>query len=402
MTSVYMLSEMEPIAQEMIAHMSHQIDNPALRDSKFIFDRLLYIDINIHRLLLTRGSSYIPLPDWIARKKAIINPKNADNKCFKWAVIAGSRWEEIGKDPERISKLSRYETEFDWNEISYPVSTKNISKFEARNEIGINLLAVEGRTIYICRKGANYERKLNLMILEKDDKKHYVAVKSISRLLSMANSRHKESQYFCDNCLNGFKTQESRYSYYEYCTQNEAVKIEMPEKNTTAKYSNGQHQFKVPFIMYADFESILEPIQGARNNPNIPSTRGVNSHVPSGWCLHTKFAYGQVKNPTSQYRGADCVESFCKHIISEARRLYSSFPEVPMLPLTKSQLKSHNSATKCHICFKEFKDKSTEAHSAGEAQCGCSTGKVRDHGHYTGAYRGAAHYGCNLRYKTPN
>ena len=202
----------------------------------------------------------------------------------------------------------------------------------------------------------------------------------------MANSRHKQSQYLCDNCLNGFKTQESRDSHYEYCTHNEAVKIEMPKKNTTIKYSNGQHQFKVPFIMYADFESILEPIQGARNDPNIPSTRGVNSHVPSGWCLHTKFAYGQVKNPTSQYRGADCVESFCKHIISEARRLYSSFPEVPMLQLTKSQLKSHNSATKCHICFKEFKDK----------------GKVRDHCHYTGVYSGAAHYGCNLRYKIPN
>ena len=147
MTPVYMLSEMEPIVQEMIAHMSHQIDNPALRDSKFIFDKLQYTDINIHRLLLMRGSSYIPLPDWLAKKKAIINPKNVDNKCFKWAVIAGSRWEDIGTNPERISKLRRYEAEFDWNEITYPVSKKNIGKFEARNGIGINLLAVEGRTI---------------------------------------------------------------------------------------------------------------------------------------------------------------------------------------------------------------------------------------------------------------
>ena len=335
MTPVYMLTEMEPIVQEMIAHMSHQIDNPALRDSKFIFDKLLYTDINIHRLLLTRGYSYIPLPDWLAKKKVIINPKNLDNKCFKWAVIAGLRWEEIGTNPERISKLRKYEDEFDWNEIMYPVSTKNIGKFESRNGIGVNLLAVEGRTIYICRKVGNYERKVNLMILEKDDKKHYVAVRSISRLLSMANSRHKESQYFCDNCLNGFKTQESRDVHYKYCAYNEPVKIEMPKGNAIVKYSNGQHQFKVPFIMYADFESILEPIQGARNNPNLPSTRGINSHVPSGCCLHTKFAYGEVKNPTTQYRDVDCVERFCEKIISEAKRLYNSFPEVPMLKLTK-------------------------------------------------------------------
>ena len=138
--------------------------------------------------------------------------------------------------------------------------------------------------------------------------------------------------------------------------------------------------------MYAEFESILEPIQGAKNNPNISSTRGINSRKPSGWCLHTKFAYGKVNNPTTQYRGADCVERFCEKIISEAKRLYSSFPEVPMLPLTKSQLKKQKTAKECHICFKEFKDK----------------GKVGDHCHYTGVYRGAAHFGCNLRYKIPN
>ena len=138
--------------------------------------------------------------------------------------------------------------------------------------------------------------------------------------------------------------------------------------------------------MYADFESILEPIQGVSNNPNEPSTRGVNSHKPSGWCLHSRFAYGEVKNPTTQYRGSECVEKFCEKIIREVKRLHKSFPEVSMLPLTKEQMKEYKKATKCHICFKEFKDK----------------GKVRDHCHYTGAYRGAAHFGCNLRHKIPS
>ena len=143
---------------------------------------------------------------------------------------------------------------------------------------------------------------------------------------------------------------------------------------------------KVPFVMYADFESILEPIQGVSNDPEQSSTRGVNIHKPSSWCLHSKFAYGKVKKATTQYRGLDRVEKFCEHIISEAKRLYRSFPEVPMLPLTMEQKKEYNKATKCHICFREFKEK----------------GKVRDHCHYTGVYRGAAHFGCNLRYKIPS
>ena len=105
MTPVYMLSDIDSIVQGMINHMAQQVDNPKLRDSKFVFDSILYTDINIHRLNLTRGSSYIPLPGWLEKKKAIINPKNKDNECFKWAVIAGLKWEGIDCHPERISKL---------------------------------------------------------------------------------------------------------------------------------------------------------------------------------------------------------------------------------------------------------------------------------------------------------
>ena len=57
-----------------------------------------------------------------------------------------------------------------------------------------------------------------------------------------------------------------------------------------------------------------------------------------------------------------------------------------MIPLMKEQLKEHGNADKCHICFKKFGDK----------------GKVRDHCHYTGLYRGAAHFACNLHYKIPS
>ena len=161
----------------------------------------------------------------------------------------------------------------------------------------------------------------------------------------------------------------------------------MPNRKPIVEYSDGQYQFKVPFMMYVDLESILEPIQGASNNPNVSSTRGVNVHTPSGWCVHSHFSYGKVTNPLTQYRGQDCVNEFCAHIISEAKRLYDSFPERPMKPLTKSQLKEYKRATKCHICFKPFSEKKR---------------KVRNHCHYNGLYRGAAHSPCNLKYKIPN
>ena len=78
MVNVYNLSDMNEIVNEMIAHMKKQIENPALSDSKFAFDEVLHMDVDFHQLNLMRGSSYLPLPDWLAKKKAIINPKNAD------------------------------------------------------------------------------------------------------------------------------------------------------------------------------------------------------------------------------------------------------------------------------------------------------------------------------------
>ena len=88
----------------------------------------------------------------------------------------------------------------------------------------------------------------------------------------------------------------------------------MPTKNPIVKYADGQYQFKVPFVIYADFKSILVPVSGAPNNgpggawapPHLEmfSTRGINGvvnvHQPSGWCMYSKFANGKVTNPLKQ------------------------------------------------------------------------------------------------------
>ena len=138
------------------------------------------------------------------------------------------------------------------------------------------MLAVEGRQIYIFRKGGGYDHIGDFVLITENNRKHYVAIKSLSRLLSSQNTKSKAKEHFCMNCLQGFKEESSRDEHVGYCKNNESVRIEMPHKNPIIQYLDGQFQFKVPFIIYADFESILEPIQGPGNNPSISSTRGVN------------------------------------------------------------------------------------------------------------------------------
>ena len=140
-------------------------------------------------------------------------------------------------------------------------------------------------------------------------------------------------------------------------------------------------------MMYADFEAILEPMQGSIPDPKGPYTKDISQHIPSGWCVYSKFAYGKVENPLRLYRGKDCIEKFCNHIKEEAHRLYHTFLEKPMDPLTKERWTRYKRASKCHICYKPFNFKGP---------------KVRDHCHYTGRYRGPAHSLCNLRYRIPS
>ena len=124
------------------------------------------------------------------------------------------------------------------------------------------------------------------------------------------------------NCLQGFKEESSRDKHIGYCKDSELVRIEMPHKRPIVECSDKQFQYKVPFIMYADSQSILEPISGAGNDLRISTTRGINVHVPSGWCIHSEFSYGEVKDPLALYRGKDCIQKFCKHVIGEACCLY--------------------------------------------------------------------------------
>ena len=164
MTNVHRGIDVDQIVDEMIAHMKTQIENPALLNSRFRFDAVIFLFINFHWLNLTRGSSYLALPDWIARKKAIINPQNDDEECFKWAVIAASKWMDVKFNPEHLSNLRKFVDNYDWSGLEFPASIKDIGMFETKNNVSVNVLAVGGRDIYIHRK-TNYRSNHEISLL---------------------------------------------------------------------------------------------------------------------------------------------------------------------------------------------------------------------------------------------
>ena len=269
MTEFFESSDINNLIQRMLVHIKSQTENPKFSDSGFSLDKIMHLHINFHRLVLTRGSSYTELPGWIKSKKAVINPQNKDEECFKWAVIGALHHEEIKEDHQRISKLRPYEKQYNWKGLEFPVSIKKIDKFEKNNPgIAVNVLFSNKKcldedtyTVRRSERNVKCKKQVNLLMIVDGDKRHYTAIKNISRLLSRLNGKTKRAHYYCMNCLNGFQTASARDKQYKYCSSNGHVKVNIPaEEEKWLKFHNGQYQFMLPFILYEDFESIAKPV----------------------------------------------------------------------------------------------------------------------------------------------
>ena len=138
----------------------------------------------------------------------MINPQNRDEECFKWAIITVDKWMDIDSHPERVSNLREFADNYDWSGL----------EFEAKNNISVNVLGLEGKDIYILGNSNRSNcldlqgsqglyathREINLLMISKNGINHYTAIKSLSRLLRSSNTKHKYKQYFYTNCLQGF------------------------------------------------------------------------------------------------------------------------------------------------------------------------------------------------------
>ena len=110
MTEFFDASDINDLIERMLAYMKAQTENPKFPESGFTLDKIMHLYINFHRLVLTRGSSYIELLEWIKSKKAVINPQNKDQALHH---------EDIKHHPERISLLRPYENQYNWKGLEY-------------------------------------------------------------------------------------------------------------------------------------------------------------------------------------------------------------------------------------------------------------------------------------------
>ena len=110
-------------------------------------------------------------PKWVKNKKATINPKNNDDKCFQYALTVALNYQNIEKDPQRIKKIKLFIDQYNWKEISFLSHQKDWKKFELNNRsIALNILYVPHNTekirhAYVSKYNTKHENQVILLMI---------------------------------------------------------------------------------------------------------------------------------------------------------------------------------------------------------------------------------------------
>ena len=373
-------SETEEIVEKLFKSLLQRCQdnlNEKMRGSDFIFNGVNYLFYDFDRVSISKGGSNIESPKWLKDKKCIVNQKNNDNKCFQYATILALNFNKIDRNPQRISRIKPFIGNYNWNDINFPATKKDWNRFEVNNKnVTLNILYVPFNTkkieiAYKSKYNLVRDNQIILLMISNGENWHYVAVKSLSRLLRGITSNH-DGDYYCLNCFHSYKTDNKLNVHKKICENNEYFNIEMPN-NKIIKYNQGDKSLKLPFIIYADLECLLKKIDTCQNNPDLSSTTKINQHIPSRYLIYTSCSFDKPNNKLSYYRGEDCMRRFCKDLKDHATKIIDC-KKKDMIPLTKEEEDNYNKENICHICKKEF-----------------NNDKVRDHCHFTGKYMGAAH-----------
>ena len=366
-----------------------------MKGSSYIFELIDLLEYHLHKISLNRGSSYIDSPIWIKNKGVTINPKNTkNNNCFQYAITAALNYRNIGHHSERISKLEPFSNNYNWKDIEFPSHSKDWRKFECNNKaIALNILYVpyntkEIRQAYISEHNDERNNQVNLlMITDGTSNWHYLAIKNIFGLLRGITSNHN-GDFYCLNCLYSYRTKSNLKKREKICKNHDFCHLKMPDvDNNILESKPGKKSLKHPFIIYADLECLLLKMNTCNNNLNKSYTTAKALHKPSGYSLLTSCSFYKTENKQTYDNGKDCMKRFCDYLKEYFTRI-TNYEMKPMDPLTEEEEESYENQQLCHICEKEFcTDNNKERR------------KVRDHCHYTGKYRGAAHSKCNLSYK---
>ena len=341
--------EIDSFFGETTSAIVQKIEKFTKEGSGWMIDKCNTLFLNIAKYEPLKGSSFIPLPEVLAHTKAIINVKKQDQACLRWAIRSA-----LFPAKNNLNSPYSYPKQDNLNMegIDFPTPISQINKLERQNNIALNVYGYERAVVPYHISGQPIKMpRINLLLLhDKPDNYHYCWIKHLSRMLFDQN-KHKAKTYFCDHCLYGFSHEDLLINHKDDCygINDRATKIQMPAPGEKIKFKNYHKQLQVPFVIYADFESIIKPYQTAAGDKSEIKSK----HQACGFGYQIVRYDGALSN-VRIYRGKDAVEQFLKSLHQEVVNINAIFAKPKPIHMSEKNERDFQSATQCWICQKEF------------------------------------------------
>ena len=170
----------------------------------------------------------------------------------------------------RVKRLYPFGDEFDLRGFDFPIKINDIEAIERRNGITIGVYSYDEQTgIFPVRCSADapkgfekLDNHVDLFLVQDGENTHYTYIINFDRLIFKV-TKDKRRKYICRRCLSHFVDPRKYTEHGDACLNmnKTAIKIKMPTKDSNiVKFKNIHKQLKMPYVAYADFEAILEPI----------------------------------------------------------------------------------------------------------------------------------------------
>lgn len=153
-------------------------------------------------------------------------------------------------------------------------------------------------------------------------------------------------------------------------------------ENNKLKFKNIKNQLEVPFLIYADIETLLQ--QPKDSFCRSESTVAYHQHQVYSIGFYFKCMYDDKKSFYKSRRDPECIDWFIKELKKIGDDVSSILNNIIPIKISEEQEEEFRVADKCHICKQEYDFDDI---------------RVRDHSHLTGEYRGSAHQQCNIEFQ---
>ena len=245
-------SVLEEITQSILIHHTNFINQNstlAIEDIKnFRFKKAEFIPI--------AGRGNRVLPPFLARKRAIINVQNSDERCFGYAVL--SALEPVSKDPYRPTKYNNLFHQYHLDTIPYPVSIDQIQPIEDMLQVAINVYSFyddEGKgryPLYVSKK-KNVPKSIDLLFW--DD--HYAWIKSFPSFMADLVKNH--TLHWCRTCLDHFYNEPTLKKHQLYCAGIGDCKqlIMRPEGKRKVRFENQLYVYSLGKVILILFSYLM-------------------------------------------------------------------------------------------------------------------------------------------------